>query len=87
MTPQDQAIADLLQISLFKLGDGYHDLVKRLRTKGIGTEAELSEITQQVEQMIDDTLADFHKNGADFSMRSVDLIHKKIMDVQKMYRD
>lgn len=82
MTPQEQAMADLLQVSLFKLGDQYHETIAKVRKRAPDKAAELDAIAKGVEEMIDETLKDFAENGADFDMQAIDIIHSQIVGLK-----
>lgn len=84
MTPQQKAIAEILQVSLFKLAEEYHAGIARMRAKGMGDEQELKELTNMVEAMVDETLEEYIKNGNDFSMAAVERIHEEMSKVRRL---
>ena len=82
MTPQEQAMGQLLQVSLFKLADQFHTTLARLKKQYPCKLEELNEIGRDVEKMIDDTLEDYQKNKGDFSMADIDAIHARLIQVR-----
>lgn len=84
MTPQQKAIAEILQVSLFKLAEEYHAGIARLRAKGMSSEKELNELTNMVESMIDEVLEEHVKNGNDFSIAAVERIHEEMSRVRRL---
>jgi hypothetical protein len=84
MTPQQQAMADLLQVSLFKLGEQFHETLARLKERHPDQQETLTDIGRDVEKMIDDTLKQYHELGGGFSMRTIDEIHAKIIEVRNL---
>ena len=87
MTPQQKVIAQLLQVSLFKLGDQFHSTLATLKERHPNSADKLDDIGRDVEKMIDKTLLDFQENGNDFSMKTVDAIHARIIEARRLVEE
>lgn len=84
MTPQEKAMAQILQVSLFKLAEEYHAGIERIRSKGLASESELRELSGMVESMIDEVLEEHVKKGNDFSIAAVERIHAEMARVRRL---
>lgn len=87
MTPQEKAMGDLLQVSLFKLGDEFHSTLDKLRERKPEKSAEIDEIARQIEVMIDNTLKGYRDDRGNFSMKDVDTLHARIIELRNLGRD
>lgn len=84
MTPQQKAMADILQISLFKWAESTHEVLASLRKRGIES-ALLDDIARQTELVVDEALKDFQKNGV--SMKGIEDINAHIVKMKGFLRD
>ena len=84
MTPQEKAMAQILQVSLFKLADEFHDALDHLRKTHPHEHNRINQISENVETMIDRTLEDFMVNGRNFSIKDVEKIHADIIEVRRL---
>ena len=86
MTPQEKAIGDLLQVSLFKLGDEFHAVLDKVRERKPEKAAEIDVLAREIEGMIDNTIAGYRDNKGDFSMKDVDTLHARIVELRHLTR-
>lgn len=84
MTPQEQALGDLLRISLFKLADQFHETLARLKERHPTKVNVFDEIDREVEGMIDAALEDYKENRGEFSMATIDDIHARIIATRRL---
>lgn len=84
MTPQEKAMAQILQVSLFKLADEFHETLARLRETHPQSQDRIDQISRDVEAMVDRTLNDFMTDGSDFSIKTVERIHAEIIEVRRL---
>lgn len=84
MTPQEKAMAQILQVSLFKLADEFHDTLARLRKTHPQAHNRIDQISRDVEAMVDRTLEDFMTKGREFSIKDVEKIHSEIIEVRRL---
>lgn len=84
MTPQEKAMAQILQFSLFKLAEEFHETLARLKETHPHARDRIDQIGRDVEAMVDRTLEDFTTNGNDFSIKTVERIHSEIIEVRRL---
>jgi hypothetical protein len=84
MTPQQKAMADILQVSLFKWAESTHQVLESLRRRGVDP-ALLNDIARQTEEVIDISFKD--SMGGETSMMGIDILNAHIVKMKQLLRD
>lgn len=84
MTPQQKAMSQILQVTLFKLAEEFHTILDKLQITHPHAGEQLSQIGRDVETFVDRTLDDYHRNGRNFSIEDMDRIHSEIIQVRAL---
>lgn len=84
MTPQQQAMAKILQVTLFKLAEEIHQILDRLKQTHPQSRDKFIQMGREVEAAVDKTLEDYHKNGRNFSVQEMDKIHSDIVEIRRI---
>jgi len=82
MTPKEQTIAQLFQISLFKWADTTQDLIQKLRENG--STQDLTRLSKEVEETVDTILLQYKAENTD--MELVTRINGKVAEIKAQIR-
>lgn len=77
-------MAQILQVTLFKLAEETHQILDRLRQRYPDSRERFDLLSRQVETAVDRTLEDYHTNGRNFSVQEMDKIHSDIIEIRRL---
>jgi hypothetical protein len=84
MTPQQKAMGQLLQVSLFKWADAVQSNINELKRLGVDS-SQLDQIALNVEKVIDQTIEG--TKPEDITMADLERINDQIVQLKGLIRD